>query len=204
MFGTIRALIDFVTRELGLQDISAFSSIYLGEDDQQTDSKRQPITISDIRSVQRKCEHLNDQGRCLIALISDTGMRLSQAAGLHKDDLMLDHTHPHIVLKPHPWRRLKTKGSERIVLLVGSALWAARQAKLSSSTNFLLPRYCDEVVCEFNSASAAPNKWLFPRVPKGGVIHSFRHSFRDRLRAVECPSDITGRLLCWVGCWWYW
>ncbi len=34
MFGTIRALVNFVTRELGLQDITAFSGIYLGEDDQ--------------------------------------------------------------------------------------------------------------------------------------------------------------------------
>jgi integrase len=168
MFGTIRALLNFVTKELGLQDISAFSGIYLGEEDQQTDAKRQPIPISDIRFVQRQCEHLNDQGRWLIALISDTGMRFSEVAGLHKDDLMLGHTHPHIVLKPHPWRRLKTKGSERIVPLVGSALWAARQAKLSSSTKFLFPRYFDEVVCKSNSASAALNKWLSPRVPKGG------------------------------------
>ena len=31
-----------------------------------------------------------------------------------------------------------------------------------------------------NSASAALNKWLKPYVPENCVIHSFRHSFRDR------------------------
>ena len=29
------------------------------------------------------------------------------------------------------------------------------------------------------------------------VIHGFRHSFRDRLRAVECPSEIINQLGGW-------
>ena len=38
------------------------------------------------------------------------------------------------------------------------------------------------------------NKWLKPRVPEGCVIHSFRHSLRDRLRAVQCSSDIIAQI----------
>jgi hypothetical protein len=34
-------------------------------------------------SVQRQCEQLNDEGKWLIALISDTGMGLSEEAGTH-------------------------------------------------------------------------------------------------------------------------
>ena len=30
------------------------------------------------------------------------------------------------------------------------------------------------------------------------MVHSLRHSFRDRLRAVECPFDITDRLGGWL------
>jgi len=48
-----------------------------------------------------------------------------------------------------------------------------------------------------NSASGALNKWLKNRVPYGCVVHSFRHSFRDRLRAVECPSEIIDELGGW-------
>ena len=48
-----------------------------------------------------------------------------------------------------------------------------------------------------NSASAAINKWLKPRVPEGCVIHSFRHSMRDRLRAVECPKGIIDQIGGW-------
>ena len=29
------------------------------------------------------------------------------------------------------------------------------------------------------------------------VIHGFRHSLRDRLRAVECPSDIVNSIGGW-------
>jgi len=34
-------------------------------------------------------------------------------------------------------------------------------------------------------------------VPNGCVIHSFRHSFRDRLRAVQCPSDMIDQIGGW-------
>jgi len=197
MFGTLAALLNFVAREQGLSDIKTFSGIYLGDSDPETDSRRQPIPLIGIRSVQRQCERINDDGRWLIALISDSGMRLSEIVGLHKDDVVLDHEFSHIILKPHPWRRLKTRGSERFIPLVGSAWWAAERAIQSSTTNFLFPRYCNQTECKSNSASAALNKWLSPRVPKGCVIHSFRHSFRDRLRAVECPQEITDRLGGW-------
>jgi integrase len=32
----------------------------------------------------------DDEMRWLLALISDTGVRLAEAAGLHKDDIILD------------------------------------------------------------------------------------------------------------------
>ena len=44
---------------------------------------------------------------------------------------------------------------------------------------------------------AALNKWLKSRVPEGCVIHSFRHSLRDRLRAVQCPSDMIDQIGGW-------
>ena len=55
-------------------------------------------------------------------------MRLGEAVGLSVEDIRLDDETPHINITPHPWRRLKTKGSERCVPLVGEALWAASRA----------------------------------------------------------------------------
>tara|TARA_B100001564_G_scaffold290630_1_gene254502 strand:- start:107 stop:334 length:228 start_codon:yes stop_codon:yes gene_type:complete len=59
-----------------------------------------------------------------------------------------------------------------------------------SGCDFLFLRYNRGSSSNANSASAAITKWLNPRVPGGCAIHSFRHSMRDRLGAVECPSDI--------------
>ena len=98
--------------------------------------------------------------RWLVALISDTGMRLSEAAGLSKDDINLDDEVPYVDIKPHPWRRLKTAGSKRKVPLVGYSFWAAKQAVTGSSSSYLFPKYCDDRGCNSNSASAALNKWL--------------------------------------------
>ena len=39
-------------------------------------------------------------------------------------------------------------------------------------------------------ASAALNKWIKQVAGSGNVIHGFRHSFRDRLRAVSAPRDM--------------
>ena len=35
-------------------------------------------------------------------------------------------------------------------------------------------------------------------MPDGCVIHSFRHSLRDRLRAVLCPSDVIDQIGGWT------
>ena len=64
-------------------------------------------------------------------------------------------------------------------------------------TPFAFPRYSDGELANANSASAALNKWLKPLVSDGCVVHSFRYSMRDRLRAVECPKEIIDQIGGW-------
>jgi len=133
----------------------------------------------------------------IVAIVSDTGMRLSEAVGLAYDDLSVKGQEiPHVIVQNHPWRRLKTKGSERKIPLVGASLWAA-QSLQNSDSSFAFPRYVKNGHCYTNSASAALNKWLRPRVPMNCSMHSFRHSLRDRLRAVGCPSDVIDQIGGW-------
>ncbi len=61
----------------------------------------------------------------MIALISDTGIRMAEAVGIMAEDVVLDNKTPHIIIRPNAKRRLKTKQSERTIPLVGSSLWAA-------------------------------------------------------------------------------
>ena len=37
-----------------------------------------------------------------------------------------------------------------------------------------------------------------PRVNDDAVVHSLRHSIRDRLRAVECPSEMIDQIGGWT------
>jgi integrase len=196
VFSSIRAIINLAIAEEGLDCSNAFAKTYFPDDDNA--QSRQPFSMEDIRKVQSLCRDNNDEMRWLIALISDTGMRLGEAAGLLKDDIKLDDRIPYIDLKPHPWRSLKTKGSQRLIPLTKEALWAStRLLKTNNDSIFAFPRYCNETGCKANSASGGLNKWLHQYVPDNCVIHSFRHSLRDRLRAVECPSDVVDAIGGW-------
>ena len=126
VFGSIRSIINLAIKEQGLGYSNAFSGTFMPEGLPVT--KRRPIPIDDIRKIQLKCRDEDDELRWIIALLSDTGMRLGEAIGLLKSDIVLEVKIPHITLKPHPWRRLKTPGSERQIPLVGASLWAAKRA----------------------------------------------------------------------------
>ena len=66
------------------------------------------------------------------------------------------------------------------------------------SSQFAFPNYNDGQRTNANSASAALNKWLKAKIGQGYTIHSFRHSMRDRLREVECPSDVIDQIGGWL------
>ena len=159
--------------------------------------KLKAIPISNIRNIQSVCHELDDDLRWLIGLISDTGARLSEVAGLLVTDINIEAKYPHIIVQPHPWRSLKTKSSKRSIPLIGTALWAAQRIKKGHESVFAFPRYSNEQNCNANSASAALNKWLKSYVPNGCVIHSFRHSFRDRLRNAGVQSEMIDQLGGW-------
>ena len=196
VFSSLRAIINLAIAEQGLECRNPFANTFFPDDDNA--QSRQPVSIHDIRRVQSLCKEIDDDMRWLIALISDTGMRLGEASGLLKEDIKINDGIPHIDLKPHSWRSLKTKGSRRCIPLVGAALWASKRLLVANNDSiFAFPRYCDATGCKANSASGGLNKWLHQYVPDNCVIHSFRHSLRDRLRAVECPSNIVDAIGTW-------
>ena len=195
VFSSVRAVINLAIREQDLSVTNVFSGTFIPDD--AVKKKRLPIPVEDLVKIQQECIALDDEPSWLIALISDTGMRLSEACGLQACDIHLDGDTPYIYLVEHPWRRLKTSSSKRQVPLVGASLWAAQRIKDEGSA-LAFPKYCSEARCHANSASAALNKWLKPRMPDGCVIHSFRHRLRDRLRAIECPANIIDAIGGWT------
>ena len=196
VFSGIKAVINFVTLEHGLECQNAFAKVYLPSN---TDAKkRHAVTPSNMAKIKAECLSLDDDIRWLVAIIFDSGMRLSEAAGLMLADLCLDEETPYINLKPHSHRRLKTASSERKIPLVGLSLWAAKRLKQHSIGLYCFPRYSSSERCNSNSASAAINKWIKTVGGSNDVIHGLRHSFRDRLRAAEAPTDMIDQLGGWA------
>ena len=197
ILGTVRAVINLALSEFGLSIVNPFSNVYF--DQSQGVKKRIPVKPEDIEKVQQECYKADDEKRWLNALIADTGIRLGEGAGLLRSDFVEQDGILCVNIRPHPWRFLKTASSKRLVPLVGSSKWAAeRILAQSTESRFAFPNYNDGKRTNANSASAALNKWLKSKIGRGYTIHSFRHSMRDRLRAVECPSEVIDQIGGWL------
>jgi len=197
IFGTVRAVINLALSEFGLSIVNPFSNVYF--DHSVGVKRRHPIKPEDIKKVQEECYKADDERRWLIALIADTGMHLAEGAGLLRSDFIEQDGILCVNIRPHPWRSLKTASSERVIPLVGSAKWAVERILAQpANSKFAFPNYNDGERTNANSASAALNKWLKIKIGPAYTIHGFRHSMRDRLRAVECPSDVIDQIGGWL------
>jgi len=111
VFSSVKAIINLTINEHGLDITNPFSKVYLPSIDSDI---RVSIPLEDIKIIQTISKKEDDELRWLLLLLSDSGMRLSEALGLSKDDINLNNPIPHIRLIPHPWRRLKTRTSGKV------------------------------------------------------------------------------------------
>ena len=79
---------------MGLECSNAFSKTFMPSFS--NSEGRQPIPQKIIERIKEECHRLDDDMRWLVALLCDSGLRLGEATGLAKDDLVLDHSIPHI------------------------------------------------------------------------------------------------------------
>ena len=155
--GTLRAVLNFAASEHALDFRNPFQGVQFDTNAGVEDRESVPMPV--LRKVQSACRNADDDLRWIVALISDTGMRLSEAAGLAMSDIALAGPIPHLRIVPHPWRSLKTPSSKRLVPLVGAALWAAERIVATASRSpYAFPRYVADGKTNANSASAALNK----------------------------------------------
>ncbi|MDC3092902.1 tyrosine-type recombinase/integrase [Paracoccaceae bacterium] len=191
----VKAIFNFANNEYGLSLKNHFSGLQY--DRFARVESREPIPIDNIRVIQKRCIEIDDDLRWLVALISDTGMRLAEATGLLIEDIRLNTEVPLVSVRSYSWRRLKTKGSKRDIPLVGKASWSAKRIKEMSKSKFAFPRYNTSTFTNTNTASASLNKWLRSEGFGQYTMHCFRHSLRDRLRYVDCPFEITDQIGGW-------
>jgi len=156
----------------------------------QTERSRMPFEPEFIQEkllADGALDDLNEDARYVIYVVSETGMRPSEVVNLQEDAIRLDAKIPYVKIQPDG-RKLKTEDSEREIPLVGVALAAMR----------LRPKGFDRYRDKSSSLSATVNKFLRVnglRPTKDHSVYSLRHSFKDRLVAVEAPDSLIDSLM---------
>lgn len=171
----------------GLPINDFFAEIRLKESEKNT---RRPFSNDFIQDTLLRLHDtgLNEEARLLIFAMADTGARIGELVGLDGEDILLDHDVPHIKIRPNAIRALKTRQSERDIPLVGASLFAFK------SLQGPFKRYLGKATL----VSSTINKFfrendILPS--QNHSLYSLRHSFEDRLTAVEIPEKIQANLM---------
>ncbi|PCI44148.1 MAG: hypothetical protein COB49_11440 [Alphaproteobacteria bacterium] len=177
-------------REIDLSVETLFTKMNFAEHD---DQSRQPFETDYIQNTllnPSKLSGMNEELQLFLFAMADTGARPNELLGLDASDgdIMLDAEIPYIFIRPNTIRRLKTSHSNRKIPLVGASLYAFKN----------LPHGFVKYRNRSDQLSAALNKYLrtnglFPT--KNHTVYSLRHSFEDRLTAVEPPEKVQAALM---------
>jgi len=131
---------------------------------------------------------LNDDGRRVVLIMIETGMRLGEVCNLRPEDIHLEDEVPHVEIAEREDRQQKTAYSIRRVPLVGVALWAMRQ----SPDGF--PKFHDKAdVASDHINKAMRTAGLRPTARH--TAYSFRHSFQDRIENAGASDRMQADLM---------
>jgi integrase len=180
MFGAINDV-----NQYGLPDVFAKARISGGKDKQRV--AFDPTFVQEQVLADGLFNDLNPEARAIIYLVAETGLHPSEACNLDKITIQLQHKIPHVQVRPDG-RQMKTDDSWRDIPLIGVAL------KVMQKHPEGFPRYRDKA----DSLSALVNKAFEARNLRpepGQSFYSLRHTFEDRLTAVEAPEKVVASLM---------
>ena len=190
---SLSAIMNYAYSELDLDKRNPFMRLFIQNEGADV-FNRGTFTNEQLKWGYDKALSSGSTVKLLMPLLGETGCRLAEIVGLRLDDIDLENDLIHI--RPNSARRLKNKTSERVLPLVGYAKLAIEQARIQADDQWLFPQYIKAAHCCATLASNAVNKWL-KRDFDGLTAHCLRHTFRDRLRAIECPMDIIDQIGGW-------
>lgn len=190
---SLSAILNYAFAELDLGKRNPFTRLIIKNEGDDV-SKRGTFTNEQLLWGYEKALASGSNIKLLMPLLGETGCRLAEIVGLELQDIYMEQELIHI--RPNSIRRLKTRNSERTLPLVGYAKMAMEKALQQSDDKHLFPRYVRAGKCKADHASAALGKWL-KKDFDGLTAHCLRHTFRDRLRAVECPLELIDQIGGW-------
>jgi integrase len=189
----LRAIVNVACREIPLNLKNPFDSLVIPNANKDA-TKRIPYLNDEWKILVNAAIQADDEPRRIVVVLANTGARLAEVVGLRKQDF--DPVAGTINILSHASRSLKTTASERIIPLLPAALKALQTQLTSSTTDFLFPAYTNALKTNNGGASAILNKWA-KKFVAAKTMHSFRHTFRDALRAVMCPESIAKEIGGW-------
>ncbi|TMV05515.1 integrase [Ruegeria sediminis] len=184
--GLLRTVVSYGSRELGLLDlVNPFDRLPIEGLSAATGARvaaREKVDPLPAKVASAMRSKLTGDLHLIWRILAGTGCRLGEVTGLRVEDVVLDGPTPHVRIRWHEGRRLKTLSSIRSVPLLGDALEAAQAAvKAAEGSAYLFPRYARERGPD--AASAALMKHLRGfTTDKRHKVHSLRHGMKDRMR----------------------
>ena len=184
----VTSIINHGIREFDIEGVSnPFAALPWPKQDTLAVEKKLPLNDDHVVAVGNR---LSEDLRPLWSVLAGTGMRLSEAVGLLREDIVLDAPVPHVVIRPNAIRRIKTTSSQRTVPLVGEALKAF--TKIIEGVEHgegIFPRYARSRGAD--AASAALMKHLRQETSDSRhSVHGLRHRVSDKLREAGAPTEV--------------
>ncbi|WP_303316865.1 DUF6538 domain-containing protein [Flavivirga abyssicola] len=174
--------------QLDLNIENIFKKIHIKETDKQTRKAYSTEFIKEKILNHETLKTLDEEAKNILYVCVNTGARPIEIVNLVKEDIILDEPIPYIHIRPRQGYSLKTKESERKLPLAGIALEAFK----SYPNGFIKYRGSSE------KTSANINNWLSKnnlRPTQKHSLYSLRHSFQDRLTALDVKDRVQCQLM---------
>lgn len=186
----VKLIISTIAEEykINLDTAHIFKNILLKDDDSETRLPFQSDYILSMLLNAEKLKGLNEQARWVLHAFAETGAGLNELTGLLPEDIMLDDEIPHIHIRPRKGRSLKTKYRKRMIPLVGFALDAFKACPHGFTDYHDRPDSLSGLISKYLKEHA-----MLPSPQH--TVYSLRHSFQDRLLAVNTPDRIQADLM---------
>ena len=194
--GHICVIVKVIDEKLRIGISNPFQNLHISEENDGSERKSfDPDYVQNTLLNKKLLAGLNRECRMMLFAMADTGCGFNELTGLDPNlsEINLNAPIPYIDIKPNEHRALKTSRQKndyrrRQMPLVGSALYAFQQCPNGFAT------YRGKQ----DTASTTINKFL----RENGLLpsenhsaYSLRHTFEDRLTAIEPPDKVAARLM---------
>jgi integrase len=190
LLGLLRSVLAWAERE-GFVDVNpahGTARVASTEKKVATIDKRRPFTVAEVRDLLSKLP-ADGPVRWILLLLAYTGARLAEVVGLRQQDVGEERGISYLDIRPHEARSLKTKVSCRRVPIHCELLRMGFAREVLPFTGS--PDMWSQKLGRWLRANGFTDARL--------VVHSLRHTVKDRLRAARVPEAEQRALLGHAG-----